>query len=52
MTEFPAYPHIRDHHGHPTLFVHNEPFFAYAGEVHNSSSSDLAYMEQTVWPRA
>lgn len=28
-----------------TLFVENSPFFAYAGEVHNSSASSLEYME-------
>ena len=31
------------------LLVHEQPFIMLAGEVHNSSSSSLQYMEQ-VWP--
>jgi len=43
-------PHIRLMDGIPTLFVHDEPFIALAGEVHNSSASNLEYMEREVWP--
>ena len=35
----------------PTLYVENSPFFAYAGEVHNSSACSLEYMEEQVWKR-
>ena len=30
--------------------VDGKPFRAYAGEVHNSSASSLAFMDQHVWP--
>lgn len=43
-------PEIKEINGIPTLYVHGEPFFAYSGEIHNSSSSSLEYMEQNVWP--
>lgn len=43
-------PHIRNDNHIPTLYVRDEPFFALAGELHNSSSSSLSYMEQQVWP--
>ena len=33
-----------------TLYVDGKPFFARAGEIHNSSSSDPAYMDERVWP--
>lgn len=32
------------------LIVDGKPFFARAGEIHNSSSSNLEYMENRVWP--
>ncbi len=35
----------------PTLYVENSPFFAYVGEVHNSSACSLEYMEEQVWKR-
>lgn len=44
-------PVIKDLDGIPTLYVENEPFFAYAGEVHNSSASSLEYMEKRVWDK-
>lgn len=44
-------PEIRDLNGIPTLYVEDRPFFAYAGEVHNSSASDLQYMETRVWDK-
>lgn len=43
-------PEIRDLGGFKTLFVHDEPFFCLSGEIHNSSSSSLDYMEKNVWP--
>ncbi|MDE7285246.1 MAG: DUF5597 domain-containing protein [Lachnospiraceae bacterium] len=42
-------PEIRMLGGIPTLYVENHPFFAYAGEVHNSSACSLEYMEKHVW---
>ena len=38
-------------HGHPVFVVDGKPFILLAGEVHNSSSSSLEYMEQ-VWEKA
>ena len=32
------------------LYVDDRPFFLRSGEVHNSSASDLSYMEDKVWP--
>lgn len=43
-------PQIQMNGGIPTLYVKGEPFFALGGELHNSSSSSLSYMEQQVWP--
>lgn len=43
-------PEIRTSQGIQTLYVKGKPFFAFAGEVHNSSASDLVYMENVVWP--
>ncbi|MDO4621993.1 MAG: DUF5597 domain-containing protein [Eubacteriales bacterium] len=43
-------PEIRKLNGIDTLFVNDEPFFCLAGELHNSSASDLKYMEEHVWP--
>lgn len=39
-------PYIKDN----TFYLNNEPFIMLAGEVHNSSSSDLGYMKEKVWP--
>lgn len=44
-------PHMGRVNGHPVLMVDGKPFIMLAGEVHNSSSSSLAYMEQ-VWKQA
>lgn len=33
-----------------TLYVDGKPFHARSGEIHNSSSSSLDYMEAHVWP--
>ena len=51
MTEDLLRPHIGRINGHPALMVDGRPFIMLAGEVHNSSSSSLAYMEQ-VWEKA
>lgn len=40
----------RDEKGILTLYVNNEPFFCLSGEIHNSSSSSLEYMEKQIWP--
>ncbi|MDE7310604.1 MAG: DUF5597 domain-containing protein [Eubacterium sp.] len=44
-------PAIKNDNGIPTLYVKDTPFFALSGEIHNSSSSDLQYMETEIWPR-
>lgn len=44
-------PKIKELNGIPTLYVENAPFFAYAGEVHNSSACSLEYMEKHVWDK-
>jgi hypothetical protein len=43
-------PHIKNYNEIPTLFVHDEPFIALAGEIRNSSASNLEYMKKNVWP--
>ena len=43
-------PEICELNGIPTLYVNDRPFFARGGELHNSSPSSRAYMEQKVWP--
>lgn len=43
-------PEIREDQGVKTLFVKDRPFFVRGGELHNSSSSSLEYMEKNVWP--
>ena len=42
-------PQIKNDNGIPTLYVKGEPFFALSGEIHNSSASNLEYMEKNVW---
>lgn len=44
-------PHMGQINSRPVLMVDGKPFVMLAGEVHNSSSSSLAYMEQ-VWKKA
>ena len=39
-----------DDKGIPTLYVHDQPFFMRSGEIHNSSSSNPAYLEEKLWP--
>lgn len=44
-------PEIRkDERGISTLYIDDRPFFIYGGELHNSDTSDPAYMERAVWP--
>lgn len=43
-------PYVKKENGIDTLFVNDEPFIALSGEVHNSSSSSLKYMDEHVWP--
>lgn len=40
----------KDENGRTYLYVDGAPFVALAGELHNSSSSSLTYMDQKVWP--
>lgn len=42
---------IKELNGIPTWYVDGQPFFAYAGEVHNSSACSLEYMEKHVWDK-
>lgn len=42
-------PVIKKFNDVDTLFVHDVPFIALAGEIHNSSASNLKYMEEHVW---
>ena len=43
-------PRLEKRGGATQLIVHGKPFIMIAGELHNSSSSGLEYME-TVWPK-
>ncbi|MBS7614842.1 DUF5597 domain-containing protein [Candidatus Bathyarchaeota archaeon] len=43
-------PHLHKKGDTTQLFVDGEPFIMLGGELHNSSSSSLAYME-SIWPR-
>lgn len=43
-------PCIRKEEGGFNLYVDEKPFFILGGELHNSSSSSLQYMEEEVWP--
>lgn len=40
----------KDSKGITTLYVEDKPFLIYGGELHNSSASDIEYMEKEVWP--
>ncbi|MCZ4149162.1 hypothetical protein BZG21_32560, partial [Escherichia coli] len=44
-------PHIEKINDDYKLMVDGQPFISLAGEVHNSSSSNLEYMDQHVWER-
>ena len=43
-------PHLEKRGAATQLIVDGQPFIMLAGELHNSSSSDLAYMEAS-WPK-
>ncbi|WP_219836903.1 beta-galactosidase [Paenibacillus sp. R14(2021)] len=43
-------PHLKRENGITTLIVDGQPFTVLGGEIHNSSSSSLAYMDEKVWP--
>ena len=43
--------HLKEVRGKKLLMVHDKPFIMLSGEVHNSNSSSLEYMEQ-VWEKA
>ncbi len=44
-------PVMKECNGIPTMYVENKPFFAFAGEVHNSSAGNLEYMNEHVWDK-
>ncbi|ANY65740.1 hypothetical protein BBD42_04120 [Paenibacillus sp. BIHB 4019] len=43
-------PHLVSENGTSTLYVNGEPYLALGGEIHNSSASNPAYMQEKVWP--
>lgn len=43
-------PYIKKEYGVFNLYVDGNPYIALAGEIHNSSASNLNYMQQKVWP--
>ena len=43
-------PHIEIHGDAAQLFVDGNPYLVLGGELRNSSSSSLDYLNQTVWP--
>lgn len=43
-------PHLRKKDSATQLIVDGQPFIMLGGQVHNSSSSSLAYMEP-IWPQ-
>lgn len=50
MTKIDLIPQLKKENGVFNLYVDGKPYIALAGEIHNSSSSDLNYMKQKVWP--
>ncbi|MFD0711720.1 DUF5597 domain-containing protein [Paenibacillus sp. GCM10027626] len=45
-----AIPMLVKENGIFNLYVDDKPYIALAGELHNSSASDLGYMSSKVWP--
>jgi len=43
-------PYLKNEETVFNLYVDGKPYLALAGEIHNSSASDLSYMQQKVWP--
>ena len=50
QTNDPRLPHLRKHGDAKQLVVDGEPFLILGGELHNSSSSSLTYMDP-IWDR-
>ena len=46
----PSIPHLEKHGTATQLVVDGKPFLMLAGELHNSSTSDIGYMKP-IWPR-
>lgn len=46
-----TYPHLELVNGKKVLMVHDKPYIMLAGEVGNSNSSSVSYMEQ-IWEKA
>jgi hypothetical protein len=46
-----SYPYLKEENGKKILVVQGKPFIMLSGEVHNSNSSSVEYMEQ-VWDKA
>ncbi len=51
MSEAMSIPTLTFHEGKASLLSDGKPFLIFGGECHNSSSSDLDYMRDEVWPR-
>ena len=43
-------PYLFTENGRTALIVDDQPFLILGGELHNSSGSDLRYLEEKVWP--
>lgn len=43
-------PHLAEDKSGKYFVVHDKPFLPLGGELHNSSGSDLRYMEEAAWP--
>jgi len=43
-------PYLKKENGRTELIIDGKPFYARSGELHNSSSSSLEYMDRVVWP--
>ncbi len=43
-------PYLKKDKGGSYFVVHDQPFLPLGGELHNSSGSDLKYLEEHVWP--
>ncbi|WP_261305070.1 DUF5597 domain-containing protein [Paenibacillus andongensis] len=50
MSKFGLMPQLKNENGVFNLYVDGNPYIALAGEIHNSSASDLNYMKHKVWP--
>lgn len=50
MNEINRMPKIEKMNGFNTLIVDDAPFIILGGEIHNSSASNMSYMNEEVWP--